>query len=231
MTGLVSVIIPVRDGARYLGEAVQSALDQRDADVEVLVVDDGSTDESAAVAASFGTAVQVLRQDALGVGPARNAGVAASSGAFLTFLDADDRFTPTRTASQLAVLAADPNLEVAYGRARQFVSPDVPEQAAVVRIPSEIASVETPTTMLIRRAAFDRVGPFAPLPVAVSIEWMLRAHEAGLRSVMLDLVVYERRIHAHNVGITRKPFAAERLRVLKASLDRRRAHPGDGQTD
>lgn len=223
MTAAVSVVIAVRDGARYLSDAVHSALDQPGADVEVIVVDDGSTDESVAVAASFGDAVRVVRQEPLGVGPARNAGVAVSSGAFLSFLDADDRFTPSKTASQLAMLAADPSIEAVFGWARQFISPDVPEQRAAVRIPSEIAAVETPTTMLIRREAFDRVGPFSALPIAVTIDWMLRAREAGLRSAMLEEVVYERRVHDHNMGITRRDQAKERLRVLKASLDRRRA--------
>lgn len=223
MTDRVSIVIAVRDGAPYLREAVHSALDQPGAYVEVIVVDDGSTDESAAVAESFGNAVRVLRQEPLGVGPARNAGVAASSGAFLSFLDADDRFAPEKTASQLAVLAAEPGLEATFGWARQFVSPDVPEQAAAVRIPSEVAAVETPTTMLIRREAFDRVGPFSSITIAVSIDWMLRAREAGLRSVMLEQVVYERRIHKHNMGIERRASAVERLRALKRSLDRRRA--------
>jgi hypothetical protein len=108
---------------------------------------------------------------------------------------------------------------------RQFISPDVPQQAEEVRIPSEVGPVATPTTMLIRRDAFDRVGPFPAIPIAVSIDWMLRAKEAGLRTVMLDEVVLERRIHDRNVGIQRKQFASQRLHVLKASLDRRRANP------
>jgi len=221
----VSVVIPVRNGARYIAEAIQSALDQPDAQIEVIVVDDGSTDDSARIADAFGKNVRVSRQDPLGSGPARNEGVRASSGAFLSFLDADDRFTRIKTAAQLEVLAADPSLDAVFGHARQFISPDTPEQATAVRIPREIAAVETPTTMLIRRDAFDRVGPYAAIPVAVTVDWMLRARDAGLRTAMLDEVVYERRIHEHNTGIERRSLASERLRVLKASLDRRRAQP------
>jgi glycosyltransferase involved in cell wall biosynthesis len=225
VTELVSVVIPVRNGARYIAEAIQSALDQPNADIEVIVIDDGSTDDSARIADAFGKNVRVLRQDPLGSGPARNEGVLASSGALLSFLDADDRFTRIKTAAQLKVLAADPSLDAVFGHARQFISPDTPEQVTAVRVPREIAAVETPTTMLIRREAFDRVGPYAAIPVAVTVDWMLRAREAGLRSTMLDEVVYERRIHEHNTGIERRAEASERLRVLKASLDRRRARP------
>jgi glycosyltransferase involved in cell wall biosynthesis len=225
MSELVSILIAVRDGARYFGEAVASALDQPGAEVEVVVVDDGSTDDSAAIAQSFGSRVRVLRQEPLGIGPARNAAVAASSGEFLSFLDADDRFTPRKSASQLDVLRRDPDLEAAFGHMRQFISPDVPRQAEAVRIPTEVGPVATPTTMLIRRDAFDRVGPFPAIPIAVSIDWMLRAKEARLRYSMLEQVVYERRIHEHNVGIQRKQFSSQRLQVLKSSLDRRRANP------
>ena len=222
MNDLVSILIAVRDGVRYLGEAIESALDQPGANVEVVVVDDGSTDGSAALAESFGDSVRLLRQEPLGIGPARNAAVAASKGTFLAFLDADDRFMSHKSASQLRILR-DSDVEAVFGSMRQFISPDTPGQAETVRIPSEVGSVATPTTMLIRRDAFDRVGPFASIPIAVSIDWMLRAREAELLAVTLDDIVYERRIHGTNVGIQRRAFATERLRVLKASLDRRRA--------
>ena len=94
MNDLISILIAVRDGGLYLREAIESALDQPGANVEVVVVDDGSTDGSVAVAQSFGDAVRLLCQEPLGIGPARNAAVAASTGAFLAFLDADDRFRP-----------------------------------------------------------------------------------------------------------------------------------------
>jgi|SoiMethySBSTD1v2_1073268.scaffolds.fasta_scaffold44826_6 glycosyltransferase involved in cell wall biosynthesis len=223
MNELVSILIAVRDGARYLGEALASALDQPGATVEVVVVDDGSTDDSAEIARSFGKRVHVLRQEPLGIGPARNAAIEASAGTYLSFLDADDRFTPRKSASQLELLRHDPDLEAVFGHMRQFISPDVPEQARAVRVPTEVGPVVTPTTMLIRRDAFDRVGPFPAIPIAVSIDWTLRAKESGLRFVMLDEVVTERRIHDRNVGIQRKQFASQRLHVLKASLDRRRA--------
>jgi glycosyltransferase involved in cell wall biosynthesis len=226
---LVSIMIPVRDGARYLAEALRSALDQPGAEIEVVVVDDGSTDASASIAESFGESVRVLRQEQLGLGPTRNSAVAASSGAFFAFLDADDRFTPAKTASQLAALADDPDLEAVFGHARQFMSPDVPNQTKDIWIPREVAPVEIPGTMLIRREAFERVGPFASFQIASSIDWILRAHEVGLRTAMLDEVVYERRIHGRNMGIERRSSATEQLQVLKASLDRRRA-AGDQDT-
>ena len=225
MNELVSILIAVRDGARYLSEAIDSALEQPGVDVEVVVVDDGSTDDSAEIAASYGERVRLLRQEPIGLGPARNAAVAASEGGYLSFLDADDRFVPGKSASQLEFLRAHPEIEAVFGQMRVFISPDVPQQSEVVRVPSEIASVVTPTTMLIRRVAFDRIGPFPAIPIAVSIDWVLRAKEADLRTATVEEVVLERRIHDQNIGIQRKEFATQRLKVLKESLDRRRGQP------
>ncbi len=90
---LVSVIIPVYNYDRYLGEAIESALGQTYQHLEVIVVDDGSTDQSGEVARSFaGRGVRYCHQVHAGIGPARNRGVELAQGEFLAFLDADDRW-------------------------------------------------------------------------------------------------------------------------------------------
>ena len=86
----LSIVIPVYNGANYLREAIESALAQTFRNVEVLVVDDGSTDETAAVARSFRD-VRYLYQENRGLAAARNTGLRESSGRFVVFLDADDR--------------------------------------------------------------------------------------------------------------------------------------------
>jgi glycosyltransferase involved in cell wall biosynthesis len=221
---LVTVAIAVRDGAPLLGEAIRSALDQTHAPVEVVVVDDGSTDTSAAVAEAFGPPVRVVRIPPSGIGAARNAGIVASRGAFLSFLDADDVFVPGKTAAQLRLLDASPSLDAVFGWARQVVVR--PDLAPRVRIPAEVAPVAIPNTVLIRRAALGRVGPFSGVPAGQGIDWALRVREAGLRTAMLPEVVYIRRIHGANQGLARPDLARHRLAVLKASLDRqRRAGP------
>ena len=91
---------------------------------------------------------------------------------------------------------------------------------------------ELPSTMLCRRAVFDRVGPFETRwKVGQDVSWIMRARECRLRVVMLPDVVYMRRLHANNNGITRSEHFGDRLRIIKAMLDRRRirAVPGGGQ--
>ena len=121
MSPRTSFLLPVRDGAATLGEAVASALAQTDPDHEVVVVDDGSTDGSAAVAEAFGDRrVRVLRRPAAGLVAALNAGLEACRGRWVARLDAADRAHPERLARQIPLLEADPTLGVIDGQVRFF---------------------------------------------------------------------------------------------------------------
>ncbi len=215
MLDLVSVIIPVYNGAAFLREAIASVLAQNDGSLEVIVIDDGSDDESAAVAQSFDR-VRLLRQERAGAGAARNSGIAASTGEFLAFLDADDFWLPGKVEQQRQALADDQALEAVFTHVIQFH--DTPSQHSE----SEAVPGFLPGTMLIRRASFKRVGPFLEgLHVQETAEWHLRALEAKLRYRMLPEPFYRRRVHAGNRGIL-DPNPLGYVQVLKESLDRRR---------
>ena len=109
MTGpLVSVIVPVHNGARFLAAALDSVAAQDYGSMEIVVVDDGSSDNSAEIAASY--RVRLLQQPNRGVAEARNAGVAESSGELLAFLDQDDLWLERKVSRQVAALEADPTL-------------------------------------------------------------------------------------------------------------------------
>ena len=123
---LVSCIIPVYNGADFLAEAVTSVLAQRHPALEVVVVDDGSTDDTPRVAASFGERVRYVRQDNAGPAVARNTGLAKTRGELVAFLDADDRWHETKLARQAAVLEAQPELDYLVALVQNFWS-DVAE--------------------------------------------------------------------------------------------------------
>lgn len=222
---LVSVIMPVYNGERYLADAVESVLAQTGGPVELIVVDDGSTDRSAEIARAFGAAVRYVYQDNAGQSAARNRGIQLAQAPFLAFLDDDDYWSPGKLALQLAVLTGDPTVEAVFGHVRQFVSPDIPPEAAArVRYHAEIMPGHVPGTMLIRREAFDRIGAFDPrLRVGEFVQWYAHAVDLGLRAVMLPEVVLHRRLHEDNEGIKQRAEAVQYVRVLKATLDRRRA--------
>jgi glycosyltransferase involved in cell wall biosynthesis len=111
----VSVIIPTFNRARVIGRAVESALRQSYQNLEVIVVDDGSTDETAAVLKGFRDRVRYLRQENRGVSAARNAGIAAAIGKWIAFLDSDDEWYPAKLAKQLECLDR-PGLKVCFTR-------------------------------------------------------------------------------------------------------------------
>jgi glycosyltransferase involved in cell wall biosynthesis len=230
---LVSVIIGAYNAERYLGEAIDSVLAQTHRPLELIVVDDGSTDGTAAVAESYPPPVRCIRQENGGMAASRNRAVPEARGEFLAFLDADDRFTPTKLADQLAVFAAQPDLEIVFGRVSEFLSPDLDAEArALLREPTHDAPWPTPNLMLVRRDAFNRVGLFdTDLKVGIGVDWCARANELGLRSAVPPVVVLERRLHADNNGIRRRDARPQYLHVLKASLDRRRADAGGSPSE
>ena len=230
---LVSVVIGAYDAERYLGEAIDSVLAQTHRPLELIVVDDGSTDGTAAVAESYGEPVRCIRQENGGMAASRNRAIPETRGEYLAFLDADDRFTPTKLADQLAVFAQQPDLDIVFGHVSEFLSPDLDDEArALLREPTHDSPWPTPNLMLVRRDAFLRVGLFdTELKVGIGVDWCARANELGLHSAVPPVVVLERRLHAENNGIRRRDARPQYLHVLKASLDRRRANSEQTASD
>lgn len=219
----ISVIIPVFNGERYIGEAIESVLAQEGQPVEIIVVNDGSTDRTAEVLGSFAN-VRSIHQPHRGISAARNSGIRCASGVWLAFLDADDLWTRDKLKAQTALLRTDPDLDMIFGYVEQFFSPELAEslkgriQFAEGSMPGYI-----PGTMLVRKESFLKVGLFnEAFRLGEFIDWYTRALECGLKSHLVGDVVLKRRIHDANTGIRERDSRKDYLRVLKASLDRRR---------
>jgi glycosyltransferase involved in cell wall biosynthesis len=225
MSPLISVIIGVYNADLYLAEALESVLMQDYRPLELIVVDDGSTDASGEVAQRY-EEVHYIHQANGGNGSARNTGIEAATGEYLAFLDADDRFTEGKLSLQMRALDEDPGLDMVFGHVQEFVSPELDEETrATIRPPAATPMPWTaPNLMLIRRASFDRVGLFSTsVRVGVTVDWFARADEAGLRHRILSETVLERRLHTQNNGLRERDSRSQYLQVLKAALDRRRA--------
>jgi glycosyltransferase involved in cell wall biosynthesis len=207
-------VIPVRNGKRYLAEAIGSVLAQSQPPDEVVVVDDGSSDGTAAVAGSFGSPVRCVVQPPLGVAAATNRGVRETGGDVLAFLDADDLWAPDKLVLQLGALEERPELDAVLGQVEKFCDNGIVGD----RVPGYLRGA-----MLIRREAFDRVGPFADWRLGEFVEWYARAVDAGIEVSMLPELVLHRRVHDANTGVLLRDERAEYARVMEAVLDRRRA--------
>lgn len=217
----VSCVIPVWNGEAYLAPAVESVLAQSHHPLEVIVVDDGSTDGTPDVIRSFGDSIRGMRQANAGHGAARNAGLRVARGAFIAFLDADDLWHPDKLRRQLLAFGEQPALGLCFSWLRNFTGAapawDVaPEGDAVPGYSS--------VTALVRRSTFDAVGPFdASLRHGGDRDFFLRVAEGGIAKRLLDDVLVLRRLHdANRSRHLSASSRAEYLRILKASLDRRR---------
>lgn len=229
----VSVVIPAYNAEHYLREAIDSVLCQTVPPTEIIVVDDGSTDGTAAIVDGYGPAIRYLHQPQSGSGAARNRGVEAARGIFLAFLDADDWWPAEKLAMQLGIFDADPEVELVYAHVKQFYSPELSEETRQsIVCPEEPAPGHLPGTMLIRRETFLRVGPFGESwGVGEGVDWHMRAVEMGLNMLMLPDVLLWRRLHENNLGRRQRAARGDYVRILKAALDRRRAEHGDSEAD
>jgi glycosyltransferase involved in cell wall biosynthesis len=203
---LVSVIVPVHDGERFLPESLPAITAQTHQPVELVVVDDGSTDGSARVAGEFvaahGIGV-VHRRPQGGVAAARNAGLELASGEYLAFCDQDDVWHPEKIARQLAFLDAHPRVGAVMTRQEPFFADGVVERPSWLKRDSLFGDLGgvLPLTALIRREAFDVVGGFTESrPGTDDLDWFLRARRRDVGIAILDEVLVRRRIHGDNAS-------------------------------
>jgi glycosyltransferase involved in cell wall biosynthesis len=216
----IETVIPVRDGARFLAAAIESALAQTVPPLRVVVVDDGSSDDSAAIAESFGPRVTVLRRPPGGGAAALNAGLAETSAPLVAFLDADDLWLPHRLEVQATLLHERPEVELVFGHVTEFLDGSVENVEARTEPQPGIAK----SALLARRSAFERVGAFDTSYAVVDFpEWHARAQAAGVVEHVVPEVVARRRVHGENLTILRREtLNAEYLRMARAALARRR---------
>ena len=207
---LVSVIIPCYNRERYLAEAIESVLDQTYTHIELIVIDDGSSDHY---------------QTNGGIGAARNTGIAMASGEFLSFLDSDDIWVKDKLAKQMAIFDTNLDIEAVFGYAQNFYSPELDENFRNrIRCPEQPIAAHLSSAILIKPSAFLRVGNFdTNLKTGIDISWYISAMEHQLQQITIPYVVYYRRLHESNSGITERQYANQQLHLIKAKLDRERA--------
>jgi len=223
-TPLVSVIVPVYNGERYLRAALDSAIAQTYNHTEVIVVDDGSTDRSPAILNEYGHRIRVLSQQNAGQAAARNRGAETCNGDWIAFLDQDDLWDPDKVKTQLQL--ADVDADVIHSNARAVDAQERVLQTSLRRSPLQgnlrlldlIRSNHILTlTAMVRRQAFEQVGGFDPANRYGTEDYQLwlRLAAKGFRFSYIDAVLASSRKHSSNMSRDRSKQASGRIYALK----------------
>jgi len=221
---LVTVVVPVHNGERHLAETIESVRRQTYQSLEIVVIDDGSTDSSAAIARRY-DGVHVISQPNGGVASSRNLGMTAGHGEFIAFLDQDDLWLPEKIAAQMALLLRDPEVGFALTMQRRFVTEGepTPEWVRPEWIDRDLLGND-PSALLVRRATLELVGPFNPaFQQASDVDWFFRASERHVRSAVVPRALLLRRLHDANNSRFVTQTAADIRRLAMESIRRRRA--------
>jgi len=212
----ISVVIPVHNDALFIDDCIRSVLTQSYTEIELTLVDDGSTDESSQVIQSIkDSRMQYHRIEHSGAAAARNAGVKKAQGELLAFLDADDLWAKDKLSTQLSQYQSG-GLNFTY--LREFMDTG----GNTIHLNTSTPGI-SPITLLLSHKDFLKIGMFEEkLWVAEFIEWQDRAKHLGMPFHMLNKILAFRRIHADNIGRTAKPNAHQYASSIKMILDRKR---------
>ena len=197
----ISVIIPAYNAERYLEETVQSVREQQwEGPLEIIVVNDGSADSTEALAKSLGCRVISLPQS--GPAAARNEGIKNALHDLIFFLDADDVLAEGSFEVLYAPMAQDPAVSAVFGRAKDFISPDVPpDEAKKIRYNVDGYEGRLTGCSFLKKDVLEQVGPFdESLKSGETVDWMVRLRASSVRIARIPDIVLLRRIHLSNMG-------------------------------
>lgn len=224
----VSVIIPVRNGERYLREAIESVRRQSIAPIEIVVIDDGSADGTAALAETLGSDIRLIRQPHSGVTISRNRGIRTARGELIAFLDCDDVWTDDKLATQVPILLEHVDIQIALGHIRRMWTAPARDGA-----PSGVRVTEPELALhlgaaLIRRSIFEKVDAFdETVSHAEDWDWFMRVRERGLTVVVHPEVMLLYRRHGDNMSNNQPEARTALVRLIRRSVERRRSQGGD----
>jgi glycosyltransferase involved in cell wall biosynthesis len=217
---LVSVIVAVRDGQRFLAAALRSILQQSYRPFEIIVVDGHSVDSTAEIAQSLAE-VRYFQQGNRGVADAYNFGLSAAKGELVAFLSHDDVWTPDKLQIQMERLSRDPTLQYVVAKVRFFLEPGFAIPAGFRRELLEDGHVGyIMETLLARKSLFRSIGEFDPqLTTAEDVDWYARAKDKNVLHAVIPKVLVYKRIHDANTSLQ---FSNHNLlTALKRSIGRK----------
>ncbi|WP_297525842.1 glycosyltransferase family A protein [Sulfurovum sp.] len=221
MLPTVSIIIPTFNREKYLAEAIESIINQNDYPIEIIVIDDGSTDNTKAIMQQYTPLVQYFYQKNMGQAAARNRGIDIARGEYLAFLDSDDLWTPKKLKLQMDYMIHNPDVKMVFGHVKQFTTKEY--KSLHSNIISQIMPGLVLGTLLIRKKDFLEIGYLnTKLQVGEFIEWFDRAKREKCTYHILEEVLLKRRLHDSNLGLQKKTGPNDFAKILRESLRQKR---------
>lgn len=221
MKHFISVIIPVYNGKQYLTEAVESIFQQNYDPLEIIIVDDGSTDGTADLKNSFGKKVKYIYQENSGPAAARNKGISLANGEYIAFLDSDDLWPSGKLETQINQMIHNPDIEIILGHTKTFDS-ELTDANKIKVEQDSVISIQLGSA-LFRKSVFEKVGPFdEELHYSEDHDWFFRAREKGIPILVSEEITLYYRRHKNNMTDDLLAHGYQLTTVIKKSLDRRR---------
>lgn len=221
---LLSVIIPVFNAEKFVSDALQNVLAQGIDNLEILCVDDGSTDRSAQIIQSVeDPRVRYFHQVNAGAAAARNGGLRQAKCQFITFLDADDLYPPGKLRRQLDFLLTNPNVDGIWGYSKFEYAADLNERMFRVNEEEAVWSILLGASMF-RKEVFEKTGPFnEQMILGEDTEWYLRLRDFGLNIFIDPTLSLIYRPHAEGLVHREQPrLNSALLKALHQSIQRRK---------
>lgn len=219
----ISVIIPVFNGEKFLAEAIDSVISQTYKAYEIIIVDDGSNDDTVSIAKSY-SEIDYYYQKNEGVSSALNLGLSKIKGDFISFLDADDIWVENKLEKQIEFLREHPKSEGVFAYHQRFYKKPSEELTEAEKSDTKrVLPGHFKGTLLIRKDSFFRVGLFnTSLKIGDFLDWYRRASDMGVNLSNVPDILLKRRIHDNNTSSINKSSMSDYIRIMKDSIDRRR---------
>ncbi|MBD2182997.1 glycosyltransferase [Aerosakkonema funiforme] len=218
----VSAIIPVYNGEKYLAEAIKNVKNQDYQPLEIIVIDDGSTDRTPEVAAAFKDSIRYVSQPNSGPAAARNHGIRIANGDVIAFLDVDDLWSDDKLKLQANYLANNPSVGIVQGLIQQMkISRSEEGDRAIFEPTYKPYSYINIGSAIYRKTVFEKIGFFdETLKYAEDVDWFIRAWENGISKIVLERVSLFYRKHEDNMTGGKNLVELGFVRIFKKHLDR-----------
>jgi glycosyltransferase involved in cell wall biosynthesis len=221
----VSVIIAAKNSERFIAASIESVIDTRFPQLEIIVVAAASNDATCHIVSKY-PQVRLLTQEGSGIAAAYNQGISHARGELIAFNSSDDIWCPDKLNLQLELLNKNPQASIVAGKAEFFLEPGaaIPPgfRRELLDHPRVAYIMET---VLIRRDVFDRVGMFdSSLGTAEDVDWFARVRDLGVVSMATDAIVVRKRIHEDNSSLA-KSNTAFLLAAVRNSVMRKARLP------